>query len=197
MKYTPFVLFALAWIVAVYLIDSLIAKKFQKIDLKMATLYFMTVSLVGVFGEMFLDTSYNWIIGHPLWHYNYFPIQHGYTSQFAAIIWGIYGFHLYLLHGTLKARWSITKTKHLALIFCLEALLFEAVLTISAKLTLGKYLYYYLPADLWHVSSFQNIPFYFICSLVILVSLRHFRSSSRFYSSMCALLIFVLIFIAK
>lgn len=188
------ILFAFMWAIIVYLINSLIVGKWKKIEVKTAILYFFTVALIGLYGEIFLDTVYNHFVGYPLWRYNILPIHNAYTSSFAVIVWGIYGFHLYLLHDTLGSKWSINKTKHLALIFCLEALVAEALLTVSAKLLLGKYMYYYLPADLWHVSSFQNIPFYFICGLIIIKTIKRFKADPKFFSVMSASLLFVLVF---
>lgn len=108
----------------------------------MAVLYFSTVALIGVFGEIFLDATYNNVVGRPLWYYNILPVQGGYTSSFAIVTWGILGFYLYLMHDNLASKWSITKTKHLALIFSVEALVIEALVTLSARVLLGKYLYY-------------------------------------------------------
>jgi hypothetical protein len=147
------------------------------------------------FGEILLDSTYDLVVGHPLWYYNILPIYGGYTSAYAVVTWGIYGFHLYLLHDTLDTKWRITRARHLALIFSLEALILEAMLTLSAKLAFGHYLYYYLPADLWHVSSFQNIPFYFICGVVILKTLKRFRKDPLFFSLMSGFLLFVLLLV--
>jgi hypothetical protein len=83
------------------------------------------------------------------------------------------------------------------LIFSVEALILEALLTISARVFLGRYLYYYLPSDLWHVSSFQNFPFYFICGIVTLATLKRFRSDPVFFSFMSASLLAVLLILAK
>ncbi|MCA9328110.1 hypothetical protein KDA14_06285, partial [Candidatus Saccharibacteria bacterium] len=94
-------------------------------------------------------------------------------------------------------KWSIVKTKHLALIFSLEALVLEAALTLSAVPILGSLMYYYYPADLWHVSSFQNIPFYFICGIVVLKTLKRFRKDPVFFSAMSASLLFVLVFVVE
>ena len=196
MKVLNLVLFALFWAVVVYIINCLVARRFMTVEFKMAFLYFMTVALIGVFGEIFLDTTYRSFFGKPLWYYNILPVHHGFTSSYAVVIWGILGFYLYLMHDNLASRWSITKTKHLALIFSIEALFIEAVVTLSAKVFLGDYLYYYLPSDLWHVSSFQNIPFYFICGVVILETMKRFRSDPYFFSAMSASLIYVLIFLS-
>lgn len=191
------VLFALGVGGFVYLLNCAIAKQFKKVSLRPALAYFSTMALIGLFGEIFLDTAYNFFVGHPLWYYNILPIQGGYTSSYAVVTWGLYGVHLYLLHDSLKARWSITRTRHLVLIFSFEALLFEAILTLSARLVFGKFLYYYLPGDLWHVTTVQNFPFYFICGVVALKTLQRARKDPIFFTGMSSFLILVLVFMTK
>lgn len=189
-------LFALMWLGIVYLVNAAIAREFKRIEWRQAFLYFTTVGMIGVFGEIFLDSVYNHFVGNPLWHYNILPIHNGYTSAYAPIIWGIYGFHLYLLHGTLKSRWSLTRTRHLALILSLEALLLEALLTLSAVPILGQLMYYYYPSDLWHVTSIQNIPFYFICGAVIAKVIRRFRVAPLFFAGLSLTLTAIVVFFA-
>lgn len=192
---SSYILFAFGWTLIIYALNCAIAKGWKRIEPKQALVYFSTVAAVGLYGEIFLDYTYNAIVGHPLWYYNLLPIFGGYTSSYAIVTWGMYGFHLYLLHDSLATRWSITRTRHLALIFSLEALILEALLTLSAKVVFGKYLYYYLPGDLWHVSSLQNIPFYFICGVVILKTLRRFRKDPLFFTVMNSFLLVVLLII--
>lgn len=188
--------FAAAWIAVIYLLNSLIAGSWKRIQWQQALVYCTTVAMIGICGEIFLDTVYKFFVGRPLWYYNILPIHGGYTSSYAIVIWAMYGFHLYLLHGSLAAKWSITRTKHLALIFSLEALLLEALLTISARIFLGRYMYYYLPGDLWHVSSLQNMPFYFLCGVLILKCLKRFQRDPVFFSVLCAWITLVVAFMA-
>lgn len=175
-------LFAVVWLCIVYLLNSLIAKKFKKIDPKQAILYFASIGTIGVFGEIFLDTIYNYFVGTPLWQYNILPIHNGYTSAYAPIVWGIFGFHVYLLHDTLRVKYSIVKARYLALLLCFEALILEAILTLSSLLVFGTLMYYYFPGDLWHVSSFQNVPFYFICGVLIVKTTKNFKKSPVFFT---------------
>src|ERR1700683_1503377 len=180
------IIFALSWLGVIYVLNCVIAGEFKRVELKLAVMYFLALALVGLFGEIFLDSVYNYVVGHPLWYYRILPIMGGYTSSFAIVTWGLYGFHLYLLHGSLGARWSIYRTRHLVLLFSFEALVMEAAVTLSAKVFLGRYLYYYVPSDLWHVSSLQNIPFYFICGLVTIATLKRFKADPVFFSLMSA-----------
>ncbi len=188
-------LFTLFWPLAFYLANSGIARSFKKIDTKMALLYVTTVALIGIYGEIFLDTSYNYFVGVPLWEYNILPIHGGYTSAYAPIIWGTYGFHLYLLHHTLKTRWSINNPWLFVFLFSIEALLIESIVTIAARLYLGEFMYYYTPGDLWHVTSIQNLPFYFICGMIIMKTLGSFKSDPWFFSGMSIALISVVVFL--
>ena len=189
------VLFALGVTAFVYLLNCAIAKSWKRVSLLPALLYFSTVALIGLFGEIFLNTVYNFFVGQPLWWYNVLPIHHGYTSSYAIVAWGLYGLHLYLLHDTLGAKWSITRTRHLALIFSIEALVLEAALTLAAKAVFGEFLYYYTPGDLWHVTSFLNMPFYLICGFVILKTLKRFRKDPLFFTLMNTFLLIVLLFV--
>src|SRR4051794_7051697 len=93
--------FAVGWIVGVYLLNCLIAWQIKRIDPIRAFLYASTVAMLGLFGEIFVDTIYARFFSTPLWRYNVLPIHHAYTSTFAIVLWGAYGFHLYLLHDSL------------------------------------------------------------------------------------------------
>lgn len=188
------VLFALLWLTVVYGVNVAIARKLIAINWRTALLYFLAVGMIGVFGEIFLDTIYNFFAGHPLWRYNILPIHGGYTSAYAPIIWGVYGFHIYLFHDTLRAKWSVTRTRHLALILSIEALILESALTLSAIPLLGNLMYYYYPADLWHVTSIQNMPFYFIFGAFVSKAMQRFRASPGFFAFLAIWLMVVIIF---
>jgi hypothetical protein len=196
MNSVKYILFAIGWAAIIYLLNCVIARQFKRIEPKQLLMCFTTTAMVGLFGEIFLNTAYNFFVGHPLWYYNILPIQGGYTSSYAIVTWGLYGMHLYLLHGSLAAKWSITRTRHLALILSVEALVLEALLTLSARLVIGKYMYYYLPGDLWHVSSLQNIPFYFAFGAITVKLLKRFRADPVAFSLLSIFVTTVLAFMA-
>lgn len=174
------ILFAVAWVLGVYLFHSLIARGFKRVNIARALIYATSVGMLGLYGEVFVDTTYKHLTGSPLWRYDILPIHHGYTSSYAAVLWMIYGFYLYLLHDNLK-KWSIERERHLALIFSLEALVIEALVELTSKLLFGKYIYYYYPNGLWHIPAFQNFPFYLMCGFLIVITVRHFMASPRFF----------------
>jgi hypothetical protein len=184
--------FALLWVAIAYVTNSIIIGRPKKLEFNQTLAYIVAVATVGVFGEIFLDTIYNYFVGNPLWEYRILPVHNGYTSSYAVVTWGIYGFYLSMLHDTLsKYNWSILK---LALLMSVEALFAEAALTVSAKLFLGEFLYYYFPDDLWHISSFQNIPFYFICAVIVTLTARYFKANPIFFALLCSVFVSVLLF---
>lgn len=186
--------FSIAWVAGVYLVNSLFAREFKKIDVKTLLLYVTTVAMIGTFGEIFWDTLYERAFGRPLWEYYVLPIHDGHTSYFAAVLWGFYGFHLYLLYDTLRKRYK-KALKYLSLIFALEALLIEALVCLTFLAAFGIWVYYYLPGDLWHVSTIQNFPLYIMAGYVITGTLKRFESSPWFFILMNCALLSVVVFL--
>ena len=102
-------IFGVICVVAVYIFSCLYYRRLQKIDLSIALLYITSVAMIGVLGEIFVDTIYTRIFGTQLWRYNFLPIHNGYTSQFSPILWGCFGFYLYLMHHDYK-KWTPAST---------------------------------------------------------------------------------------
>lgn len=192
MQLISLLLFALLWIFIVYIFNCALTKSFCKIDIKIAILYITTVAFIGVIGETFVGTTYNSLLDLPLWQYQALPIHNGYTSYYAPIIWGIYGFYLYLLHDHLVAKRGYSDNK-LMIMFSLEAMVIEALVNISFLLVFGYYLYYYNPNDLWHFTSIQTFPFYFIAGFLITRTLKRFKKDPAFFSLMCIAIAMVVI----
>lgn len=187
------ILFSLAWFIGIYLFHSAIAREFKRIHVSRALVYISTVAMLGLYGEIFVDATYKYLFGTPLWRYDILPIHHAYTSLYAVVLWGAYGFYLYLLHDNFK-KWSIEKEWHLALIFSVEALVIEALVELTSKAAFGKYIYYYYPNGLWHISAFQNFPFYLICGFLIVKTVRRFMVDPKFFVFICSWLVCMVLF---
>ena len=185
--------FSVAWVLIVYLFNSLVARSFKKISIETAALYISTVALIGVFGEVFSDTLYNAVFGIPLWQYQVFPVHGGYTSYYSLFVWGMYGFYLYLLHDSLNG-WHIESTRKLAAIISIEAIVLEFIFNGTFLLVFGSYFFYYLPNDLWHLTTVQAIPFYFLAGIAITKTIKQFKSAPLFFILMNVLLASVFIF---
>ncbi|MDB5168854.1 MAG: hypothetical protein JWO41_210 [Candidatus Saccharibacteria bacterium] len=188
-------LFALFWITFVYLINCLIARKFKKIEIRQALLYTTSVGMLGVFGEVFVGHVYSFLFGEPLWLYHVLPIHNGFTSQYAPVIWGILGFHLYLLHGTLTSR-KAHSINRLAFYFAGEAIIIELMGNYSFQAVFHQYIFYYFPPDLWHLTSVQTLPFYLAAGFVVTRTLKRLKAEPVFFTLMATGLAGVLVFMS-
>lgn len=189
------VYFSLAWTAVVYAFNCILARKFKAVSWNIALLYISSVALIGVFGEIFSDSLYNSVVGHALWEYRVLPIHAGYTSYYSIFIWGLYGFYLYLLHDSLSSL-RIHSARKLAAIVSIEAIVLEFLFNISHLFIFGEYIFYYLPSDLWHFTSIQAIPFYFLAGIVIVKAMKRFKAEPLFFMVMNGLLVFVVVWLA-
>lgn len=172
------VLYSIAWTVLIYCINVLIARRAVRLNPSKALLYITTMAALGVLGEIVFDTVYTVIFGRPLWLYRLLPIHHGYTSLYSLFLWGTVGLYIYMLHGTLK-RSHITSALALACIFCLDAVLFEIFANLSYIAIFKNYIFYYLPGDLWHLTSLQAVPIYLFAGLVTVYTFDFAKSRQR------------------
>jgi hypothetical protein len=190
------VLFTIAFSLAVYLIICALEKrpvKFHRRQLKEMLLWFAAVGCIGIIGEIFLDTIYNFFVGQPLWHYNILPIHNGYTSLFGPVMWGVFGVYLYAQQPFFRRHWPKLRTWHKAAIMAGEALVLEILfITISIPM-FGQQFFYYHPGDLFHFTSLVAVPFWFAGGLVIYNAMKHFAKEPRFFTKMCFAISFALL----
>jgi hypothetical protein len=187
-------LFAVIIVACVCIVGTVINRGFKKIDFGRAALWMAAVAMIGVLGEISVDAAYRHFFGTPLWRYNFLPVHHAYTSAFAPVLWGAFGFYLYLVHHSYD-RWSPKQLVRLAIIFGFEALILEALTDLIAKPTLGDYIYYYYPNGLWHISAFQNFIFYFLCGYLIIHTIHWFKSNPHFFTIISTWVVIVTVYI--
>lgn len=187
--------FSLGIFIAILVLNTLIGRGLPVMDPKKMLVFITTVVLVGVFGEVFVDSLYDMAFGRPLWHYQILPVHNTYTSKFAVVLWALYGMHIFWFHNTLS-KWGVHRRTHLALILSLEAIILESLVNLASLMVFGKLVYFYTPNDLWHVTTIQNIPCYFGAGWVILGTLKRFEKDPKFFTKMSILIVFVFIFLA-
>lgn len=192
MQTTPLTVIAITIPVAivVYLLDSLYARTWLKIR-RGAIAYVAAAVLIGVFGEVFVETIYNALFGQPLWHYQFLPVHHGYTSLFSVVLWAMYGIHLYWVKKTLDKKYGKLSGWKLATVFAVESLLLETFANLVWLAAFGYLIYYYTPTDLWHVTTLVNIPCYFGAAWAMIITVKRFKNDLWFFATMSALIVFV------
>lgn len=174
------IIFSVSCVVAIYLFNAFLSHRFKKIDYRYATLYVTTLALLGVFGEVLIDSLFKITLGKPLWEYHLLPIHHGYTSYYSLVVWGMYGFYLYIFHDFLRGRRSKLAKRYTSLIVAIEAILLEIAINLMFLAFFGGYIFYYLPSDALHLTSIQAIPFYLVLSVVISKCIKRFRTDPLF-----------------
>jgi hypothetical protein len=150
--------------------------------------------MLGAFGEVLLGNVYNAVFGNPLWAYRVLQVHNAYTSKYSPIIWGVLGFHVYLLHGTLRdtKRWNNVR---LSILFAAETIIIELIGNFSFHIAFHRYIFYYFPGDLWHYTSLQTLPLYFVAGLVLTRSIQKLRSDPLFFTVMAVGLTSILVFL--
>jgi hypothetical protein len=151
--YVRLFIFGISLVIGVYLIASLFNRGFKPLHWSRVLLYVCAVAMIGVLGEISVDTVYRELFSTPLWRYNFLPVNHAYTSKFAPVLWGSFGFYVYLVHHKYE-KWTRKELMHLSIIFGLEAMALEAIVDLASKPILGNYIYYYYPSGLFHISAF-------------------------------------------
>jgi len=192
--YSRLTLFGIILISIVYLLSAIMNRGFKRIHFSRAFLWISSVAMIGVLGEISVDAAYRHFFGTPLWRYNFLPVHHAYTSGFAPVLWGSFGLYLYLMHHSYE-RWTPKQLIHLSIIFGIEALFLEAATDLISRPLLGNYIYYYYPSGLWHISAFQNFPFYFLCGHLIIQTIHWFKYNPHFFSIISTWVTFVTVYV--
>lgn len=128
-------------------------------------LYYITIfSLIGVVGELFVNTTYIYFFHTPLWEYRLFPAHNGSISYFFPFVWGSLGVYKYITDHLFISKRVPGKIRA-GLITGAEAIYLELLYNGLYFSSFGDYIFYYFPKNLGlfsHFSCLQVIPFYFI-----------------------------------
>ena len=187
-------LFSIAWVGIFYAFNSAIAKSLVRIEIKTALLYISAVVFFGVFAEVLIDSLYAMVFGAPLWEYHLLPIHNAYTSYYSLVIWSLYGFYLYLMHQNLDTKFGLRSRRAMAAVVAIEALIIETLFNLTFILFFHQYIFYYLPSDLWHLTSVQAIPIYFLAGIIIVSYVRATTNKPLLFSAVNVTAVAVLVF---
>ena len=139
------------------------------------TLTASSVLLLAVIAESVINPLYAMWVGNKLWEYRAYPLYDANVSALAVIVWTAYGVHLYFTRQSLDRKltrcWNSDCAK--SFIISLEAPLICDVSGNSVFLLLmNNYYAYYLPGDVFHLTSFRVVPVYMMCIYFGLMVLR-------------------------
>ena len=152
------------------------------VDAYQLTLTASCVVILALFGESLVNPLYTAWVGEKLWVYRVWPLHDGNVSAMGFLVWAAYGVHLYFTRQTLVAKLprALNNSAGIALIIGFEAPFICEVLgnLLFLQLT-GEYYAYYLPADVFHLTSFRVVPIYMLCIFVGLFVLDYLSSLPR------------------
>lgn len=98
------------------------------------------------------------------------------------LVWTSYGVHLYFLNQMLNS-WFVADVRHIyykAIIIGVEApLLWEVLGNGYFFLVLNEYYAYYLPGDVFHLTSFRVVPIYIVCIYLGLIAYERLQIYAR------------------
>lgn len=135
------------------------------VNLSHIGLYAAAVFLVAIVSEILINSTYESHFGRKLWDYRVLPLYDGDISLLAFFIWPVYGVHLYFFRQVLSDRLPDRYDNdlvHAAIIGLDAPLFYEVSGNLLFILILGDYYAYYLPGELFHLTSIQVIPIYMV-----------------------------------
>ncbi len=175
-------LFSFLLVAISFVINRRLLKGRLLVDVYRLALTSSAVLLLAIIAESLINPVYEWWFGSKLWVYHIFPLYDGNVSALAIIVWSAYGVHLYFtrqsLDKKLRAGWNRNGAK--ALIVGLEApFIFEVSGNLLFLQLSNNYYAYYLPADVYHLTSLQVVPVYTFCIFSGLLILKWLEGLPR------------------
>lgn len=153
--------------IAIFAVFWLFARKSLQFELKRLIYTLTLFILLGATGEAFVNSSWQFAFGRPLWEYRLYPTHGGDISLFFPMIWGIFGLYSYM-REQVGAHWFRRNSFISVFVLGAEAILLELFVNVPYKAIFGDYIFYYTPANLGpfsHYSCLQVIPFYAAVSI--------------------------------
>lgn len=163
------IIFSLLLVTLSYSINRRLLGAELTLDFYRLALTASSVVLLALIGESLINPLYTAWFGQKLWVYRIMPLHDGNVSLLGSMVWAAYGIHLYFTLQTLSCKLPrrLNNNAVFAIIIGFEA---PFVLEILGNLLflklLGEYYAYYLPEDIWHLTSIQVVPVYIFCLFV-------------------------------
>lgn len=161
--------FALLFPGVSFLINRRLCGGRLQLDLHQIALLAALTFLAAILCEATVNPLYTRVFGEKLWEYRLLPLHDRNVSALAVLAWTAYGVHLYFLTQSLDRRISPGPRRLLckaALIGAEAPLLWEVGGNGFFLLMLGEYYAYYLPGELFHLTSLRVVPIYMLCVLL-------------------------------
>lgn len=171
-----------------YALASLAKGRLVRLEPYRLLLYMSVAFLVAVICEVGLGMLFELMMERRLWEYRVWPIHDGHTSALNLFIWPVYGYYLYLLADVLREyRLNLGRRWYHGLLCGFDGPLLEILANGFFLLFFGTFYFYYLPGDLYHLTSVQAVPLYMLSGILLTLLLRRIDALPRnwFYPVIC------------
>jgi hypothetical protein len=156
------ILFTILQYIPLYIWYKLAVQKNIVINWRLVVSYFIFGSWFGMFGELFLFKVIEWLFQSPIWEYRTLPIHNGITSSYGPIMWGNAAVYI-CFHKNYSLNKKANPSVFVSFIKeSLFLLVLELLFNFLAFCLFQEYFFYYFVPDLWHWSSFTNLPFWWV-----------------------------------
>lgn len=165
-----------------YLLWSLVAGTFLKIDFYRLSLYMTVGFLVAVIFEPLCDYIYKYMYGSLLWEYQVLPIFGGASSGIAFLTWPFYGYHAYFFMSMLRhyhikpPAWLINSMAGI------DGVPFDIIANGASLVFFQIFFFYYPRPELWHLSALWVIPFYWATGIIYALTLHGILTMKKRWS---------------
>lgn len=176
------IVFSLLLVTISYSINRRLLGEKLVVDVYQLTLTTSCVVVLALAAESLVNPLYTAWAGQKLWVYRVLPLHDGNVSALGGMVWAAYGIHLYFTRQMLLRRLpnGLNNNAGIAVIMGFEApFICEVLGNLLFLQLLGEYYAYYLPGDVFHLTSFQVVPIYMLCLFVGLVILGKLESLPR------------------
>ena len=164
-------------LIVIYGLWRLLARRPLSLDAQTIWLYMGLAFPICIISEVFIGHLHEALFGAQLWQYRVAPTHGGYTSLYNFAIWPLYGWHVYLSEQAL-AKWNLRAAARRTVLLLKHASagpLLEIIANLGMLAIMGRYYFYYVPGDLWHLTSIQVVPYYFVLSLLFAAFIARVR----------------------
>ena len=176
---------ALLFVGLSYFINRRLSGDSFKVDVYLLIMHAVTLFCLAIFFEPIINRLYYYFVGEKLWQYQVMPVYGRDVSLLSPLLWSAYGMHIYFIEQTYLKHLPrfLRNRKSYALLHGLDApLIFEVSGNLVFLLLIGKYYAYYLPGDLFHLTSVRVIPLYILCIFFGLLLLHWLEKQKRHWA---------------
>lgn len=191
-----FILFLLCLIVVIYLIDLPLNKNTPPTIFKEVVVYASVLALLGPIAEVAINHFCRAVFDTTLWEYKIFPVHNGDTSLFSCFEWAWYGCHVYFLHKKVKTFCFKQEFLIFSGLLAVDALLFEVIVNLSGLAFINTFIFYYFPADIFHLSTFIALPFYLCLGFAVINTVKGYLTNPWFFAATSFATSYIFVFLS-